>query len=154
MPSYSKQYQGGYYGPSIDASLVEVGGNWFDHSDWQDDWGIIHLDKGFPSCGYYDPLLAGDNILGWRIRVEGYWIDHTVKPPVSYHDLFNSRGIVYLARDRELNAPVKSYPGMSGGPVMDDRGYVIGITRGNFANGEAIMIKFDDWLYNKIMSNR
>ena len=77
-----------------------------------------------------------------------------MKPPVSYHDLFNSRGIVYLARDRELNAPVKSYPGMSGGPVMDDRGYVIGITRGNFANGEAIMIKFDDWLYNKIMSNR
>ncbi len=146
IPSYSEANPSGPYGSATDATYVEVGGNWSDKWDWTDDWGIIHLKKNF-SIGYYTPICPGDNIVGWWVRIQGY--------EGSSRDLFNTGGNIVSASGRAMRTTAESKGGMSGGPVSEDtNGYIIGINRGRYSNGDSAVVKFDTWLYNKIMSYR
>ncbi len=152
MPSYSSSHLGGYYGAvTITPSSMEVGSDWLNFFSWTDDWGILHLPESF-SCGYYTPLVAGDNINAWWVRAEGY--------DRNYTDLRNTGGNIISANGREMITAAQAYVGMSGGPVREGRGYIIGIIEGyvlespNDTSGNAAVIKIDDSLYNKIMSNR
>lgn len=146
IPSYSQANTSGPYGNATDATYVEVGGNWTKNNDSTDDWGIIHLKKSF-SIGYYTPMCPGDNIVGWWVRIQGY--EGNTK------NLFNTGGNIVSANGRAMRTTAESKGGMSGGPVSEDtNGYIIGINRGRYSNGDSAVVKFDNWLYNKIMSYR
>lgn len=146
IPSYSASNTTGPYGRAIDTTSIEVGGYWANNWDWTDDWGMLHLTDSF-SIGYYTPLNAGDNIVGWWVRIQGY--------AGGSNDLFNTGGNVVSANGRAMRLTAESKGGMSGGPVSEDtNGYIIGINRGHYSNGNAAVVKIDSWLYNKIMSNR
>ena len=147
IPSYSNSNQEGPYGSATDATFVEVGSGWVDSESWTDDWGIISLTDSF-SIGYYTLLNAGENIVGWWVRIQGY--------EGNSKDLFNTGGNIVSVNGRAMRLTAESKPGMSGGPVSEDtNGYIIGINRGHYLpSGDAMVVRLDDWLYNKIMSRR
>lgn len=132
------------YGQAV-STKHEVGGNWADHGDETDDWGVITLDRSF-SIGYMGLMAPGNNIVGWQVRAQGYPDDATQMYLISDN--------VLTATDRYLTFKQKVRPGMSGGPCIEGRNYIIGIIHAHTSSGTSYIVKFDDWLFNKMSSYR
>lgn len=131
------------YGTAMDTGNMEAGGNFVNSGDENDDWGTVELNRSFSDVGYMGIMKPGDNIVGWWIRAEGY--------PAPTMRL--TGGNITQASGRYIRATNTVVPGMSGGPVLEDRDYIIGIVQGYYSSGSH-MVKFDDWLYNKMVSYR
>lgn len=121
------------------STRVEVGGNWMNWGDQNDDWGVIELNRSF-SVGYLGLRYAQK---GMSVRAQGY-------PDFKNGLLFRIRGTVLESNGRYMKTADIYSRGMSGGPVLDDGNYIVGILE---AQGGRI-VRFDDWLYNKMASYR
>lgn len=127
----------------------EVGGNWADHFQTDDDWGVIKLNSGF-SIGYMGMWNTGTNIVNWGVRAQGW--------RSASNNMYLCRGNVSSVSGRIVNVSQSIYPGMSGGPLIEDGDKIIGFVRGytysgtNPGYGAGQIIRLDDWLFNKMTS--
>lgn len=127
----------------------EVGGNWADHFQTDDDWGVIKLNSSF-SIGYMGMWNTGTNIVNWGTRAQGW--------RSANNNLYLCKGSVTSVSGRIVNVSQTIYPGMSGGPLLEDGDSIIGFVRGytytgtNHGYGAGQIIRLDDWLFNKMTS--
>ncbi|HVI42825.1 MAG TPA: trypsin-like peptidase domain-containing protein [Anaerovoracaceae bacterium] len=132
------------YGSAL-STTVEVGGDWYNGFSENDDWGVAELSQSM-STGYLGLLDAGDNIIGWGTRAQGY--------PGSSEDLYLTGGNVLEASGRYIHTTNIVVGGMSGGPLLEGRDYIIAIVTGKYDDNTSRMVKLDDWLFNKLNSYR
>ena len=155
IPSFSEATPNGKYGILSDGS-VEVGREWANGWNIEDDWGMIHLTDSFPAgVGYYTPIVMSDDNLfnGWA-RTEGYDGIPT-SGTIVQNDLHNLGGVIYNIEDRLLYASTPFISGMSGGPCMQSGRYVMGIIQGIKTPGDDYtMVRITDELFEHFMSYR
>ena len=131
------------------STTVEVGGNWADHYQDDDDWGVIQLNSSF-SIGYMGMMCPGNNIVGWGSRAQGW--------RSGYDNMYLCWGNITSATDRLINVTQNVYPGMSGGPLLEGDDHIIGFVRAYIYSGTdpgygvGEIVKFDNWLFNKMTS--
>lgn len=125
------------------ASSMECGGNWRSNTDPADDWGVITLTSGI-STGYMGMRNWGDNNNHNRetVRISGYAGDSGA--------MRLSWGYVTDTGRRLVTADYNSAGGMSGSPIIDKDGFIVGIHR----DAGRRFVKFDNWIYNKMVSYR
>lgn len=134
---------------SITSSYHEVGGNWADYAQVDDDWGIITLSSNF-YIGYMSMWNTGTSIYNWGTRAQGW--------RSTSNDMYLCRGNVTSVSGRLVDVSQDVFPGMSGGPLLEDGDNIIGFVRGYTYSGNdpgygpGRIIRLDDWLYNKFTS--
>lgn len=141
IPALSTNSPSEPYGRTT-AKSFEIGGYYKDNKDQDDDWGVITLNTSFNVGGLLTISKAGDSINGWWVRLQGYPGDK----------MRLTGGNITEVDGRRVRTKATSFSGMSGGPCLDGNDNIIGIIKGRYANGDSRVIKFDDWLYNKLTS--
>lgn len=139
-PSHRETTPMAPYGTAL-GTEYEAGSGWIHFEDSDDDWGVIRMNKSF-SIECMRLMKPGDNIGGWWVRTQGY--------PSDIMRL--TGGNIKSASDRNLQAANIVYHGMSGGPMIEERDYIIGIISLSYGDNGSKIVKLDDWLYNKLTS--
>lgn len=121
---------------------IEVASRWYNDNDSNYDWGMIKVERTLVSDRLSQLLV--DNVTGWTVRSQGYL------------DLSGGH-YMHLIRDRVINSWARRCranmvldKGKSGGPVLDERKYAIGIIIGEKGD----FVKFEKDLYNLIATYR
>lgn len=121
---------------------IEVASRWYNNNDSNYDWGMIKVERTLVSDRLSQLLV--DNVTGWTVRSQGYL------------DLSGGH-YMHLIRDRVINSWARRCranmvldKGKSGGPVLDERKYAIGIIIGEKGD----FVKFEKDLYNLIATYR
>lgn len=134
------------------ATNLEAGGNWVadgtTNFDSGDDWGTIKLNKTM-SIGYLGKRNVNDNskLNGKTLCGIGY--------PNAGSPMKVTLTSVQSIGTRLVEVDFAFIGGMSGGPVLDEDDYIVGIIRGTRTSGGVIngtFVKFDNWIYNKMTS--
>lgn len=121
---------------------IEVASRWYNDNDSNYDWGMIKVERTLVSDRLSQLLV--DNVTGWTVRSQGYL------------DLSGGH-YMHLIRDRVINSWARRCranmvldKGKSGGPVLDERKYAMGIIIGEKGD----FVKFKKDLYNLIATYR
>ncbi|MEE0681702.1 MAG: trypsin-like serine peptidase [Candidatus Gastranaerophilaceae bacterium] len=121
---------------------IEVASRWYNDNDSNYDWGMIKVERTLVSDRLSQLLV--DNVTGWTVRSQGYL------------DLSGGH-YMHLIRDRVINSWARRCranmvldKGKSGGPVLDERKYAMGIIIGEKGD----FVKFEKDLYNLIATYR
>lgn len=139
------------------ATDMQCGGNWYEHQNNQDDWGIVLVSKNIGDrVGWLGLRWQSDSYGSKAVQLNGYpvlTIYGENEPP----EMFHSTGNITNSSDRTLTGNWISYRGMSGGPLYyysSSTGYTaIGFCRGNGSNYSDAM-RIDEWIYKKFISFR
>ena len=144
----------------VQLNNMAVGASWKTDGGWDNDWGVVVL-KDSTISGPYTYLQKK------RIIISGYYgVNVTTYGypfggghlPMYYSNLKTVEGAAYTYRCLYARSASGGNPnvfeGMSGSPIVDNYGYVVGIYLGktNSDPMRAIAISFDVWLYNKLKS--
>ena len=126
-----------------ESTSITVPTNWANNqSDFQNDYAVVHLDTWF-SFSLLEKLVPGNAINGWWVRAQGY--------PYSSDNMYLIGGNITSNTNQELVINNEQFKGSSGGPVLDERKYVIGIiSRGG--GGETHAVKFTSQIVNNLMT--
>lgn len=163
MPSYSDSSILGYYGNSTSISYIV--GNYYTVPTYNrgDDWGIVTLNKdyctstnGSLTLDVLNLISFGNNshINKW-IRTQGY-PDENPQTGAANENLYLTTGVGLTDYSAYFKVgTAKSYPGMSGGPVlMENSSGVVGyggiISGGDTDTGYVGYVAFDANLINTI----
>ena len=112
-----------------DLALLKIGGNRIKRPSLRDF--AYHTEGNLPSNVSVDPLVIGDSD-----SIEVGQVVYVAGNPRGWEGTFSS-GIISSIRgnkDIQITAPIS--PGSSGGPVLNDKGEVIGISRATFTKAQ------------------
>lgn len=161
--STAKEPYGRY---QIDNKNMAVGASWKTTPTPENDWGVVVLSTGTMRGSYsylFKKQISANDYIGKYITIYGY-PEITGTDPMFYvngittnlksSNFTSNRCIFYTDTS---GGDANGFPGMSGSPVIDLSGNVIGIFTGLTLNTEAtpspkrgICISFDSWLYQKL----
>lgn len=136
---------------SASSYYLECGGDWYNYTDNQDDWGIIRITANLGnSTGYLGLRWQSSSYNGTSVNAVGY-------PSSDGSHMYYGTGTVNSSSARTLSGDWDLSGGQSGGPVQkyySDTGYTaIGINRG-YGTNYSDCLRIDEWIYNKLMSYR
>jgi glutamyl endopeptidase len=136
---------------SATSYYLECGGDWYNYTDNQDDWGIIRINANLgSSTGWLGLRWQSSSYNGTTVNAVGY-------PASDGTHMYYGSGTVNTSSARTLSGDWDLTGGQSGGPVekyYSDTGYTaLGINRGG-GSTYSDCLRIDQWIYNKLMSYR
>lgn len=136
---------------SASSYYLECGGDWYNYTDNQDDWGIIRINANLGnSTGWLGLRWQSSSYNGTTVNAVGY-------PSSDGTHMYYGSGTVNSSSSRTLSGDWDLTGGQSGGPVekyYSDTGYTaLGINRGG-GSTYSDCLRIDEWIYNKLMSYR
>lgn len=139
---------------SATATNLEVGGNWANGADINDDWGVIRLNSNIGNnVGWLGLKTQTASYNGTSVKVNGY---PGKVGGVTKYTMYRASGTVTTSLDRMLRSTnINNTGGMSGGPMYiysSEYGYqAIAFTRGETSSYNSY-VRLDSWIFNKFKS--
>lgn len=127
---------------------MTCGTEWRQSGDWGRDWGVLQT-KNDLHTGAMAFYYVGDrdDLSGTQVRLMGY--------PAGRKNMELSWGAITVSYRYSAIANCKGSGGQSGGPLNNTDTQIIGIcSRGNESTGEVKFVKYDKWLFNKMLTYR